>query len=437
MIFRSRDRPTLGLTVLVVLCPAVFALYLYAATLATPDDDLARLMQVRAQQVAGRFDFMEPEEDNAGIARSLDSGLVGRVASTGLLVEVFDAQGRVLACSDNAGLSCRLGEMYALPLPLATPLVFAKPPRPGAFLAYGLPAVRQGQAEGLIIVAAPRHGVPARTQPLLALLAGSGLGLLLLILGAGALMWWRLRPLDATFAAERQFMADASHSLRTPLATLRGRSEVLLLSTALDPDTRAGLVTIRDEAAWMGRMVANLLVLARGDEGQTIARDPVELDLLLLDIVQQAHTLADGVEVRIGHEDQAVVLGDADLLKQAMLNLIENALAHTPSGGQIELSLTVRDDEACMAVRDTGTGIAPNDLTRIFDQFYRVDQSRSRYKGGAGLGLSIVRWVVEAHGGHVTVESALGAGSTFTVALPLSNHSLTTPLPGHNPGVRC
>lgn len=136
----------------------------------------------------------------------------------------------------------------------------------------------------------------------------------------------------------------------------------------------------------MGRLVANLLLLARGDDGRAIDRRAVELDTLLLDIAQHAHIQARGVTVAIGHEDQAVVCGDADLLRQLALNLVGNALTYTPAGGHVEVSLFVADGWARLSVRDTGQGIAAKDLERIFERFYRVDRARSRHTGGAGMG---------------------------------------------------
>ncbi|MGH2411384.1 MAG: sensor histidine kinase, partial [Chloroflexota bacterium] len=219
----------------------------------------------------------------------------------------------------------------------------------------------------------------------------------------------------------------ASHELRTPLAIVRGRSEVLLLKPDLDPETREGLALVRDESGRMGRLVTNLLLLARGDEARAIDRRPVELDGLLLEVARQAHGLSPTVRIAIGHEDQAQVQGDADLIKQVVLNLVDNAITHTPPGGRVELSLTVADGEARLAVRDSGPGIAPEEIERIFERFYRLDRARGRRTGGAGLGLAIARWIVEAHGGRIAVESTLGQGSTFLVILPISNQTLTIP----------
>ncbi|MCA1599734.1 MAG: cell wall metabolism sensor histidine kinase WalK, partial [Chloroflexi bacterium] len=197
--------------------------------------------------------------------------------------------------------------------------------------------------------------------------------------------------------------------------------DVLLLDPTLDGAAREGVALMRDEAARMGRLVANLLLLARGDEARAIDRRPVELDVLVLEAARQARApaAARGVTVALGHEDQATALGDADLLKQLLLNLVDNAIAYTPSGGRVELSLDVDGEWARLSVRDTGPGIPAADVERIFERFYRMDEARTRRSGGAGLGLAIARWIAEAHGGHIAVESVVGRGSTFTLVLPL------------------
>ncbi len=229
-----------------------------------------------------------------------------------------------------------------------------------------------------------------------------------------------LARLRASFATQRRFVGDAAHELRGPLAAIRGRGDVLLLDSALDGAAREGVALMRDEAARMGRLVANLLLLARGDEARAIDRRPVELDVLLLEVARQARApaAARGVTVALGHEDQAAALGDADLLKQLLLNLVDNAVAYTPPGGRVELSLDVDGDQAWLSVRDTGPGIPAADLERIFERFYRLDEARTRRSGGAGLGLAIARWIAEAHGGHIAVESVVGRGSVFTLVLP-------------------
>jgi two-component system OmpR family sensor kinase len=236
-----------------------------------------------------------------------------------------------------------------------------------------------------------------------------------------------LARLETLFRTQQRFIADVSHELRTPLTTIQGNLDLLHRGVAEDPEARAEtLAAIEGEAARMSRLVADLLLLARVDAGVRLEAQPVELDTLLLEVYRQARVMSDGVEVRLGHEDQAVVLGDRDRLRQLLLNLVDNALKYTPPGGQVMLSLYQEQDWVRVEVTDTGIGIPPEDLEPgphgfplIFERFYRADPARTRARGGTGLGLSIAQWIAQAHGGRITVESHLGKGSTFTIRLPL------------------
>ena len=228
-----------------------------------------------------------------------------------------------------------------------------------------------------------------------------------------------LARLEQTVANQRRFLADASHELRTPLTAIRTNLAGLLRGVAADPAEReAALKDIAREADRMGRLVADLLALARVDAGQPLGRHPLALDTLLLEVYQQEKALADGVKLTLGELEQVEVEADPDRLKQLILNLVDNALRYTPAGGDVTLDLIRRDAWAVLRVADTGPGIPDEHLPRIFDRFYRVDQPRSRAVGGTGLGLAIARWVAEAHGGRIEVESGEATGSTFTVLLP-------------------
>jgi two-component system OmpR family sensor kinase len=228
-----------------------------------------------------------------------------------------------------------------------------------------------------------------------------------------------LARLEELFKAQQRLVADVSHDLRTPLTTIQGNVDLLRRGAADDPATRAStLRAIADETARMRRLVNDLLLLAQADAGLKLYRLPVEVDTLLLEVYRQAQGLAQGVTVRLGAEDQASVSGDADRLRQLLLNLVDNALKHAPAGsGEVTLTLRRSGGWVQVGVEDNGAGIPPEDLPHIFERFYRADPSRSR-PGGSGLGLAIAKWVAEAHGGRIEVESQVGRGSTFTVWLP-------------------
>lgn len=230
-----------------------------------------------------------------------------------------------------------------------------------------------------------------------------------------------LARLEALFTAQQRLVADVSHELRTPLAAMRGNLEVLERGAHRDPALLTeSLADMQQETSRMIRMVNDLLVLAQSEARVQTRAAPVELDTLLLEVHRELRALAGGATLHIGAEDQIIIQGDRDRIKQALLNLGVNAIQHTPAGGSITLGLERYADFACISVSDTGSGIAPEDLPLIFKRFYRADRSRSRSGGGAGLGLAIVQHVADMHGGRVAVESTPGEGSTFTMWLPLN-----------------
>lgn len=227
-----------------------------------------------------------------------------------------------------------------------------------------------------------------------------------------------LERLETLFQMQQRLVADVSHELRTPLTTIQGNLDLLRRGAADDPAMRdEALHAIGAETARMRRLINDLLLLAQADAGLKLVLAPVELDTLLLDVYRQTSVMADGVTVRLGAEDQAMVQGDADRLRQLFLNLTVNALKYTPLGGEVTLGMRRRDGWVQVNISDTGIGIVAEDLAHIFDRFYRADPSRAR-SGGFGLGLPIAQWIAQAHGGRIEVESELGRGSTFTVWLP-------------------
>lgn len=229
-----------------------------------------------------------------------------------------------------------------------------------------------------------------------------------------------LERLENLFETQRRFLADVSHELRTPLTSIQGNVDLMRRMDHVDEES---LDAISGEVKRMTRMVQDLLLLAQAETGKLpLAQEIVEMDTLMLEVYNQARVLApEGVGVRLGNEDQVQVLGDPDRLKQVLLNLVANALDHTPAGGQVTLGLKCVEDWARLTVSDTGSGIPPEDLPHIFERFYRVDRSRTRSQGGnggAGLGLSIAYWIVRSHGGRIEVASEREQGTTFSVWLP-------------------
>ncbi len=233
-----------------------------------------------------------------------------------------------------------------------------------------------------------------------------------------------LDRLEAAHASQHRFVADASHELRTPLAALRAEIEIALRRERAPADYQRTLDSNRHELERLSSLVENLLALAALDavrpQGE---KSPVDLALVCRDVTEQLSPLAAAQNVRLQLElaESVNIPGDVFSLERAVRNLVENALHHTPPGEQIEIRAATVGSEARIDVIDAGVGIAPEHLPHIFERFYRVDTARTRTHGGAGLGLSIVKAIVEAHGGTVSVESKLGAGSTFTLRMPLGH----------------
>ncbi len=230
--------------------------------------------------------------------------------------------------------------------------------------------------------------------------------------------------LENSFRRVRQFAADASHELRTPLTVLRGETEVALRWTKDPQEFRTTLESNLEEIDRMGRIIEDLLLLAKSEAGEVpMTSKKINLGDLLRDLSLQGKILGENKGVAVSLDlpgEQAVhVMGDELRLHQMFLNLISNGIKYTPTGGRVILSLAVEAGEAAVTIADTGVGMAPEHLNRIFDRFYRVDKQRSQ-ESGAGLGLSIVKWIVEAHNGRIAVSSTVDVGSEFKVFLPLA-----------------
>jgi signal transduction histidine kinase len=222
--------------------------------------------------------------------------------------------------------------------------------------------------------------------------------------------------LEQAFEQQKRFVADASHELRTPLTAIRGNADLMRYAP---PDEREiCIASIRREAERMSRLVADLLLLAEADADQhALHIQPVDLCDLMIDVHRSAELISAGkVEVLLEPAEDVTVMGDADRLKQLVLNLVDNAVKFTPRGGRVTLSLYAEPTGARIEVADTGVGIPREERDAIFSRFYRVEESRSTR--GSGLGLAICAWVVAAHGGEINLDSEPGRGTRFIVRLP-------------------
>ena len=228
--------------------------------------------------------------------------------------------------------------------------------------------------------------------------------------------------LETSFEHERQFTSDASHELRTPVAVIASQAEYSLLPDATPEEQREGLEVILEQAQKMSALISQLLMLARADSGtQQLTMAPVDLSLLASMTAEQCREAAARRQIRLDCEIAPGIMteGDQASLVRVFLNLLENAIQYGRPGGFVKLTLAVQNDFAVCSIADDGIGIARENLERIWQRFYRVDPSRNPGGSNTGLGLSLVKWIIEAHHGTIEAESGLGKGSCFTFRLPL------------------
>ena len=232
--------------------------------------------------------------------------------------------------------------------------------------------------------------------------------------------------LQSSFEEMRQFSMNVAHELKTPLTIMKGESELALSKSLSREEMQELITTYLEETVRMSRIIDDLLTLAKADAGQiTVQRGPVHLDAIIRDLYEDALVLAAPRElsVELVREDPAIVSGDATRLRQLFRILLTNAVQYSDTGGRIRIACERNDRSVRASIEDSGIGIPSQSLDKIFQRFYRVDQARTRVKGGSGLGLSLAKWIAESHGGTISVVSELGKGSKFTVQFPLSSLS--------------
>ncbi|MBV9597721.1 MAG: hypothetical protein JOZ87_12750 [Chloroflexi bacterium] len=260
---------------------------------------------------------------------------------------------------------------------------------------------------------------------LLVLIGGGAMGLLLSLAAAWFLSGRALIPIQQAFQQQQEFIADASHELRTPLTVLRSATDLLNQHREEPLEENGELFDdVRAEIARMERLAQDLLTLARSDAGGLeLMTAPVEIEAIAAEVVRRTRPLAqsEGVELALHGLDggDSTVDADPDRIQQVLLILIDNAIKHTPSGGRVDVSVRRHGQQVAVEVADTGSGISPDHLPRIFDRFYRADKARARDMGGTGLGLAIAKMLIDAHHGHLQLTSQLGSGTQATVSLPL------------------
>ena len=284
-------------------------------------------------------------------------------------------------------------------------------------LRFTLPSGRQ-----LVAVAvADQVELEDRYADLIAAFAGAALAALVLVAAGGFLLVRKsTAPIERSILFTRRFMADAAHELRTPITVLRTRTEVALQQPRETGDYVSALSSVESEARRLGGIVDSLLVLARADSGERqIERQRFFLDDIAVDAAGDARVVAHqkGVEVLVDEFEEAPIVGDPTLIRQLIMILLDNAVKFTDRGGEVHVKVSMKDGVPTFGIEDTGIGIRKDEVSRVFQRFFRGETARSR-TDGAGLGLSIASWIAREHGAQISLTSETGCGTKVVVTFP-------------------
>jgi signal transduction histidine kinase len=285
------------------------------------------------------------------------------------------------------------------------------------FVLYGKKVTAQSGRVYATVAVAPREDIEQRyPSTFVGFIASAFMAILLVGVGGAALAKQSIKPIESAITQMRRFMGDAAHELKTPIAVLRARTDVALQRERSGEEYQETLEGVSKEAERLGNLVENMLLLARADAGQwPVQKVKVFLDDVLMDAASAARALGmpKNVQIELGTLDEAAVTGDPTLLRQLFMILLDNAITFTPEGGKVIATAEKNGRRCTVTIRDTGVGIPSSALPHVFERFFRADPARSR--GGAGLGLSIARWIVDAHVGRIHVDSSEGTGTTVVV----------------------
>lgn len=460
-----RVRLTLWYVALLAVILAAFSAFLYVDLSRSLHDEVDRLLRSEAQRLIATLDI---EDGQPRFGDGPDNLQVGTVAA------LYDPTGQHLLANDPRQPLPAVAEALGRAAQGQQTLTTIRFPDGTEWRVLTTPVAENGRPITVLQVARAERDIEATLGQLMTLMAlAVPLTLLLAIAGGVFLAGRALNPIDritrmaaaisardlsqrlnlsgndevgrlaatfdrmldrleAAFQRQRQFTADASHELRTPLTMLRSQIDVALERRRSAAEYARVLASVREDTDRIGQLLGDLLTLARADAGrEPLARERVDLNDLAEQVVTAMQPLARqrGLGLQRGNGVPVPVEGDQTRLMQLLVNLVDNALKYTPSGGAVTVSAGQEAGWGVLLVVDTGIGIAPEHLPHLFERFYRVDKARARSEGGTGLGLAICRWIAEAHGGTIGVESQPGGGTTFTVRLPLAP-GLTPLAPG-------